>query len=185
MIPGKKRNKSESGLRWLILCLTCIVMIGNYYCYDIPASLHTQLKNYLPALSQETRANSNRFEILFSLLYSVYSVPNIFLPFLGGFFVDRFGVRICLLCFVFLILVGQGIFSYGLVYKSWGVMLFGRVIYGLGGESLGVANGALLSEWFKGNLIHSNFLHFFMKWWQCFTTLMFLIFFPIFFSYCG
>ena len=158
MVPGKKRNKSESGLRWLILCLTCIVMIGNYYCYDIPASLHTQLKNYLPALSPDSRSNSNRFEILFSLLYSVYSVPNIFLPFLGGFFVDRFGVRICLLCFVFLILLGQGIFSYGLVYQSWGIMLFGRVIYGLGGESLGVANGALLSEWFKGDILILPFL---------------------------
>lgn len=168
MVPGKKRNKSESGLRWLILCLTCIVMIGNYYCYDIPASLHTQLKNYLPALSPDSRSNSNRFEILFSLLYSVYSVPNIFLPFLGGFFVDRFGVRICLLCFVFLILLGQGIFSYGLVYQSWGIMLFGRVIYGLGGESLGVANGALLSEWFKGDILILSSLLFINLWLERF-----------------
>jgi MFS family permease len=124
-------------------------MVGNYYCYDIPASLHKQLQDYLPRNTTSMPKYSN-FELLFSLLYTVYSVPNMVLPFFGGFLVDRFGIRICFLRFVFLILLGQGIFTLGLVFKSWGIMLFGRVLFGLGGESLGVANGALLSEWFKG-----------------------------------
>ena len=143
------KKKPESNLRWLVLFLTCVVMVGNYYCYDIPASLHTQLKNYL-SNAQHARADS--FELLFSLLYSVYSVPNIVLPFFGGYFIDRFGVRVCLFWFVFLILLGQFFFTIGLILKSWGVMFLGRILYGLGGESLGVANSSLLSEWFKGEL---------------------------------
>jgi MFS family permease len=146
------KKKSESGLRWVILVLTCAVMVGNYYCYDIPASLHKQLQDYLPRNTTSMPKYSN-FEVLFSLLYTVYSVPNMVLPFFGGFLVDRFGIRICFLRFVFLILLGQGIFTLGLVFKSWGIMLLGRVLFGLGGESLGVANGALLSEWFKGTYI--------------------------------
>jgi MFS family permease len=151
-IDNKMKKKSESGLRWVILVLTCAVMVGNYYCYDIPASLHKQLQDYLPRNTTSMPKYSN-FEVLFSLLYTVYSVPNMVLPFFGGFLVDRFGIRICFLRFVFLILLGQGIFTLGLVFKSWGIMLLGRVLFGLGGESLGVANGALLSEWFKGAYI--------------------------------
>jgi MFS family permease len=44
---------------------------------------------------------------LFSLLYTVYSIPNVILPFFGGFFVDKFGARACLLVFTVCILVGQ------------------------------------------------------------------------------
>ena len=188
----KSMKKSSSSLRWLILFLNCVMMIGNYYCYDIPASLHTQLDDFMANTiyknkykydyenKYENKNENNKgnegenmymktdashfdftdqndikpkpvnFEILFSLLYTVYSVPNIILPFFGGYFVDRFGVRICLLWFVFLILLGQSFFTLGLCTKSWSVMFLGRILYGLGGESLGVANGALLSEWFRG-----------------------------------
>ena len=49
-----------------------------------------------------------------------------------------------------LITAGQVLFALGLSMKSWPVMLIGRVVYGFGGESLGVANSAVLAEWFKG-----------------------------------
>ena len=135
-------TKSHAWQRWLVLLFTCIMMIGNYYSYDIPAALHTQLDEYM--------GKPGNFETLFSLLYTVYSVPNIILPFFGGYFVDRLGVRLCLLVFACLITAGQIIFAFGVSIKSWPVMLLGRVIFGFGGESLGVGNSALLSEWFKG-----------------------------------
>lgn len=86
------------------------------------------------------------------ILYNcpVYSIPNIFLPFFGGYFVDKFGVRITLFSTTALLTGGQAIFALGLSMKSWPVMLLGRVVYGFGGESLGVANSAVLAEWFKG-----------------------------------
>lgn len=136
------KDKPESMTRWVILFLTCVMMIGNYYCYDIPAALNTQMDDYFGKPSD--------FETYFSLLYTVYSVPNIVLPFFGGFFTDKFGARICLLVFCGFITLGQFIVALGLSMKSWPIMLIGRVIYGFGGESMGVANSAILSEWFKG-----------------------------------
>ena len=69
MAVEKPYLKSQSPLRWLILLCTCFIMIGNYYAYDIPAALHTQLYDSLHKPSD--------FETLFSLLYTVYSIPNI------------------------------------------------------------------------------------------------------------
>jgi MFS family permease len=141
-MPKPVRGKPESPIRWAILSLTCLMMIGNYYCYDIPAALHTQMNEYFGKPSD--------FETLFSLLYTVYSVPNIILPFFGGYFTDKFGSRVCLLVFCGFITIGQFIFALGLSMKSWPIMLLGRVVFGFGGESMGVANSAILSEWFKG-----------------------------------
>jgi MFS family permease len=135
-------KKSESPWRWLILLLTCVMMIGNYYSYDNPAALKTQIDDYM--------GDPDDFETLYSLLYTVYSVPNVFLPFFGGYFVDRFGVRICLIAFCIFLAVGQRIFAIGLSMKSWPVMYVGRVVFGFGGESLSVANSALLADWFEG-----------------------------------
>lgn len=42
-------------------------------------------------------------------------------------------------------------FAIGLGARSWPIMFLGRIIYGFGGENLGVANSAILSVWFKGN----------------------------------
>ena len=42
---GKKliTEKNQSPLRWLVLFLSCLIMIANYYCYDNPAALKTQV----------------------------------------------------------------------------------------------------------------------------------------------
>jgi MFS family permease len=133
-------QKSDSYLRWVILFLTCILMIGNYYCYDIPAAMKTQLDDYM--------GNPSNFETYFSLLYTLYSIPNIILPFFGGFFVDKVGVRLCLIIFVVLIAAGQVVFAFGVSIKSWPVMFIGRIIYGFGGESISVANSSILADWF-------------------------------------
>ena len=135
-------KKAQSSWRWMVLFLTCLVMIGNYYSYDNPAALKTQIKDYM--------GDPDDYETLYSLLYTVYSIPNVFLPFFGGYFVDKWGVRICMLIFCGLIAAGQVVFALGLSVKSWPVMYIGRVIFGMGGESLSVANSAILADWFEG-----------------------------------
>ena len=139
---GELVEKTESVYRWVILFLTCVMMIGNYYSYDNPAALKTQIDDYM--------GNPDDFETLYNLLYTVYSIPNVFLPFVGGYFVDSWGVRICLIIFCVLIFIGQAVFALGLSLKSWPIMYVGRIIFGMGGESLSVGNSALLSAWFEG-----------------------------------
>jgi MFS family permease len=94
--------------------------------------------------------NPGDYETLFSLLYTVYSIPNIFLPFFGGYFIDKLGARKCLFVFAASLTAGQTVFAFGVSIKSWPVMLLGRVIYGFGGESISVGNSAVLADWFEG-----------------------------------
>lgn len=135
-------EKCRSPVRWIILVLGCLMMVGSYYSFDIPSALKTQIDDYT--------GNKSDYEVNFSLMYTLYSAPNVILPFFGGYLVDRFGVSFCLLIFSTLIAVGQVVFTIGLSTKSWPVIFIGRLIFGLGGESFTVANSALLSDWFKG-----------------------------------
>eukprot|EP00644_Phytophthora_capsici_P010624 jgi/Phyca11/528532/estExt2_fgenesh1_pm.C_PHYCAscaffold_300148 len=138
-------DKSELRVRWLVLFLSCVLMIGNYYCFDNPAALKSQLQQHFSNIPKD------RYEFLFNLLYTLYSIPNILLPFFGGVLVDRFGARVMLFAFSTAILAGQLIFATGCSLSSFNMMLFGRVVFGFGGESLGVAQGTLVASWFKNS----------------------------------
>ena len=142
-------EKSSSPLRWPVLVLACLMLVGSYYAFDIPAALKTQIDSYFN--------DPDYYESYFSLLYTLYSIPNVIIPFFGGYLVDLLGVRICLTVFAGLITVGQLIFTFGVQWKSWPVMFLGRVVFGLGGESFVVANTALLADWFKGKELAFSF----------------------------
>jgi MFS family permease len=88
------------------------------------------------------------FETLFSLMYTLYSAPNMISPFFGGYFVDKIGSRACILICVIVVGVGQAVFLFGLAVKNWLFILLGRLIFGFGGENLTVVSSAMLSEWF-------------------------------------
>lgn len=136
-------SKSKSPLRWPVLVLACLMLVGSYYCFDIPSALKTQLNDYM-------QDPAKQYETDFALMYTLYAAPNVLLPFFGGYFVDRFGVGLCLLIFTSLIAVGQVAVTIGFIAKSWPIIFLGRLIFALGGENLIVANSALLADWFKG-----------------------------------
>lgn len=69
VVPFVIAEKSKSPLRWPVLVLACLMLIGSYYCYDIPSSLKTQIDDYMGDPSQ--------YETYFALLYTLYSVPNV------------------------------------------------------------------------------------------------------------
>jgi len=114
-------------------------MFGSYYVYDNPTALAKTIKSEMDI--SDTKYN---------LLYSVYSFPNIVLPFFGGVFVDVFGTNITMFVFLVLICIGQGVFALGVSMNNFVVALMGRMIFGFGGESLSVAQSTLLALWFRG-----------------------------------
>jgi hypothetical protein len=69
--------------------------------------------------------SSVNFEYLFNLLYSVYSLPNVVLPLVGGIMIYKYGYRIMFLVFGFCVLFGQLIFAIGCSTKSISLMLVG------------------------------------------------------------
>merc|ERR1711935_50552 len=143
----KTNVKSRSMLRWPVLCLCSFTMFCSYYCYDNPAALSDQFKD---------KANTDMSDTKFNTLYTAYSLPNMVLPFFGGYLVDRYGVRRTLIAFAAFLVAGQAIFAFGSSMDSgrgngaFLVMVLGRAVYGLGGESLCVCAQTLLAEWFMG-----------------------------------
>ena len=65
--------------RWLMLFFCCTFVISNYFCYDNPASMETKIED---RIVDETK---------YGLLYTVYAIPNVFLPLFGGIFLDKIG----------------------------------------------------------------------------------------------
>ena len=140
---GAAGGKSSLRTRWLVLILTCLAMSGPYYAYDVPSSLHQQLEDYMPS-------TSSSYETQFNLLYTVYSVPNVVLPLFGGSFVDRFGGPRCMAAFAATVCAGSAILSAGVAGRSWNAMYVGRFVFGLGAESMCVAQSTVVREWFEG-----------------------------------
>jgi len=104
------------------------MMSCTYYCYDIPAALKSQIDDYMNKPSN--------FETSFAMLYTIYSIPNIILPFCSGYIVDHYGFKLCLFLFSSFILSGQIVFCFGLQIKSWIIMFVGRFIFSLGARKL-------------------------------------------------
>ena len=79
---------------------------GNYYCYDNPAALKTSLDEFAGLDEQE-----------YNLLYTVYSVPNVILPFFGGYLCDMLGAARATTLFAALLVGGQVVFAFGTSIK--------------------------------------------------------------------
>lgn len=61
------------------------------------------------------------------LLIIRYSWPNVVLPVVGGFLMDRvLGIRFGTMVFAFIIVIGQGIFSFGAFVDRLWLMEVGR-----------------------------------------------------------
>ena len=118
---------------------------GDYYCFDNVGATHEHLKSQFASL--------NNFEYYFSLLYSLYSFPNILLPFIGGMFITVFGNRVMYLIFSVCIIFGQFMFVVGSQMKSITLMIVGRIVFGVGGESINICQTAMIVKWFYKNSI--------------------------------
>ena len=65
--------------------------------------------------------------------------------------IDKIGARWVLLITASFCVVGQLIFSYGGYDNTFGIMLAGRVVFGIGGEVLHASQNTLISTWFRAS----------------------------------
>ncbi|PJF17978.1 hypothetical protein PSACC_02262 [Paramicrosporidium saccamoebae] len=143
--PPTPHPEYHSRIRWVVLFLSCWIMFGNYYAFDNPSALNRPLRGLLAPPGDEVL-----FQDRLSLLYSLYSVPNVVLPFFVGRLLDRLGSRAILLLLSFLVAAGQFLVACGLQSGNFGLMVGGRMLFGVGGESLAVAQSRLVTQWFAG-----------------------------------
>ena len=135
-MPEAARPEPSRLYRWMVLLFVALAVSGSYYVYDALSPLADVLKQQLGF------TDSN-----IGLLQAMYSFPNIFTVVIGGLIIDRLGLRKSLTIFAVLCVIGPGITA--AAGKLWSMAL-GRLIFGMGAESLVVAGTAALARWFKG-----------------------------------
>ncbi|MCX7880563.1 MAG: MFS transporter [Ignavibacteria bacterium] len=123
-------------LRWFVLVVISFAMFGNYYVYDSISPLADVLAKQLKFTDKDI-----------GLLQGIYSLPNIVMVLLGGLIIDKLGTRRSNLLFSGICVIGAfTTFLKGDV----ALMAAGRLIFGLGSESLIVSITTTLAKWFKG-----------------------------------
>jgi MFS family permease len=127
------------------MLLSGMMTFSNYYCYDIPASISSPIQIWMGSEYYDYQWRLN-------LLYSLYSLPNVFMPLLGGHLMDRYSPALTILVFLLLVGVGQFMFFLGTLHQSWALMFLARFIFGLGCESLDVGQADLVTKLFKNQM---------------------------------
>jgi MFS family permease len=115
------------------------VMLGNYYGYDSIGPVAEQLSRQLHF--SDTQIGT---------LNAIYSLPNIFAVVIGGLLVDRFTARRVVVATTAICLLGAIISAEGAWFP---VMATGRLLFGIGSETLSVAVLVSLAQWFTGRYL--------------------------------
>ncbi|HNR21765.1 MAG TPA: MFS transporter [Steroidobacteraceae bacterium] len=127
---------TRAGAAWAVLALTGIALFGNYYVYDSIGPLAEQLARELGY--SDTQIGT---------LNAIYSVPNIVLVFVGGVLVDRYGPGLVTFWTALVCLAGALLTAVG---TPFAVMAAGRLLFGIGAETMIVATIVALGIWFAG-----------------------------------
>lgn len=135
-MPETARMEPSRLYRWMVLIVISLAMFGNYYVYDCIAPVADLLSKQLGF------SDSN-----IGLLQAIYSIPNVFMVLIGGYIVDRIGTRKAIFIFGTICLIGAVVTVLSGVLA---VMASGRLIFGLGAESLIVAVTTAVAKWFRG-----------------------------------
>jgi MFS family permease len=135
---GSGANPAGSGriVAWLVLALISLANYGNYYVYDSIGPVADLL--------QRLRGFS---DTQIGLLNAVYSLPNIVLVLLGGILVDRLGAARMLIWTACVCLAGTALTAWS---STFGGMVTGRLLFGIGAETLNIATLAAVVKYFAG-----------------------------------
>ena len=117
-----------------MLALLSVCIAGNYYAYDSIAPVADLL-----------RSGRGFSQSQIGLLNAVFSIPNIFLALAGGILIDRCGPARVSLWTAALCCLGTLLTAIG---EPFGLMVTGRLLFGVGEETLLIALLAGLAQWF-------------------------------------
>jgi MFS family permease len=128
--------------RFTVLSTVAFILLAGYFSDET-----------IGATNSELRAQMNLTPTEIGWIYSASYGPNIIMIFIGGFLVDRFGVRIMSLIYTCFLVLGLGIFA--VVPTLWGKIL-GRIVFGAGFEPLEVCSDAIVMRWYSSTRIDAK-----------------------------
>ena len=138
-VPSREENvrpEPASYYRWIVLLFVGLAMGSNYYIYD---SINPLERIFIQKLGFSATE--------FGWLNSAYAVTAILTLLVGGIIIDRIGTKKAIMTFAVLCLLGAALTA---VDGRPGLMIAGRAVLGLGGESLIVAATTVVAKWFRG-----------------------------------
>lgn len=130
--PSRSQNSTT---RWWILAFISLLMFGNYYVYDMVGPVAEQLERELGFSNTQI-----------GTLNAIYSLPNMFLVLIGGIVVDRFGAGRVTLWTATICLLGTVLAGW---YGDFASMAGGRLLFGIGSETMLTATTVALGVWFS------------------------------------
>jgi MFS family permease len=119
-----------------VLIAVSVAMFGNYYAYDSIGPVADSLQRILGFTDTQI-----------GTLNAIYSFPNILMVLIGGVIVDRWGAARATLVFAAIQGIGALVTAMSPLFP---VMAAGRLIFGLGAESMIVAITVAIGQWFVG-----------------------------------
>lgn len=127
----------SAAYRWTVLLFVSITMgCGTYYIYD---SIHPLQRIFVEQLHFTATT--------FGMLNSAYAASAIVTLLIGGAIIDRVGTQRAVPLFAVICCLGAALTA---ASGHVGMMIAGRVLLGLGGESLVVAATTVIAKWFRG-----------------------------------
>jgi MFS family permease len=125
---------AQHRIKWLILALAALTIMGSYYTYDSIAPV--------AGLLRDQRGFS---QSQIGLLNAVFNLPNIALALIGGILIDRIGAAKAILIAAVICTIGAVLTAIG---EPFELMLLGRLVFGLGNETLYIALLVGIAQWF-------------------------------------
>jgi MFS family permease len=122
--------------RWTVLILVSLVTFSGYFVYD-------SISPIAPILREQLGIGATGI----GLFGTLYSLPNVVMVLLGGILIDRLGARRAGLVLSLVCVIGTALTAWG---DNLVVMLAGRVLFGIGAESLILAQNKIIARYFQG-----------------------------------
>jgi MFS family permease len=135
MIEAARRSPSLAAMAVMFFA-TAFAISGNYYVYDSIGPVAELLSRQLGLTDTQI-----------GTLNAVYSLPNLVMVLVGGVLVDRYSARIVTLVTATVCLIGALATAVG---EPFPVMVIGRLLFGLGAETMVVAITVAFAQWYVG-----------------------------------
>ena len=142
----KQQVLQPSSWRWAGLLFFAMSLGSVVYIVDTPSAIQTQLMSAPHSLNFKE----------YNLLYVLYYIPSIFLPYFTGMLSDRFGDHICLPIMMALIILGHGLFTLGLLRASFALLLIGRLLESFRGSFTTIMHAANSKQFRYSHLLLSS-----------------------------
>ena len=124
----------QGRIKWVMLLLSALTIMGSYYTYD-----------YIAPVAGMLRDQRGFTQSQIGLLGAVFNLPNIALALVGGVVIDRIGAARAIVIAALICALGACLTAMG---DPFGLMLAGRLLFGLGNETLYIALLVGLAQWF-------------------------------------